>query len=62
MNHSMDRTSLTGALEELVKLGWLDPKERIGKIDRYRLSDAALANDLFRYQVEHFKNLREQGE
>jgi hypothetical protein len=60
MNRRMDRTSLTVALEKLVNLGWLDLPERIGKADRYRLSDAALANELFLYQVEHFKKLREQ--
>ncbi len=48
----MDRTSLTMALEKIVNLGWLDPAERIGKTDRYRLSDAALANELFLHNVE----------
>jgi|SRR3977135_827843 len=61
INYRMDRTSLTMALSELVKLGWLDPAERIGKIDRYRLSDAALAHGTFLHQVEYFKRLREQG-
>lgn len=61
MNRSMNRTSLTAALGELVKLGRLDPAERIGKSDRYRLSDAALVHELFLYQIEHFKKLREQG-
>jgi hypothetical protein len=61
MNWSINRASLSNALEQLVEAGWLEPEERIGKNYRYRLSDAAKADHLFLYQVEQFKKRREQG-
>jgi hypothetical protein len=61
MFHRANQTAFAIRLKGLLDLGWLDPPERIGNIDRYRLSDAGRSNDLFLYQVEQFEKRREQG-
>ena len=57
-NHRMDKASLQSALEELVDIGWLEPPERVGEIDLYRLSDHARENELFLYNVNDLAKKR----
>jgi hypothetical protein len=59
-NQRMSRESLTWALAELVRLGWLQPLDPTGGQCRYLLTDAAKSSAAFIKQVEYYKSLRER--
>lgn len=58
-NHSIDKAQLAAALKELVDLGWLDPADRVGDVDLYRLSNRARQNEIFWYNVKELAKRRE---
>jgi len=58
-NYSINKAELKSALKELVDLGWLDPEERVGDIDLYRLSERARQNEIFLYNVNEMAKKRD---
>ena len=58
-NWSKEKRSLDLALNELVEIGWLYPPERVGDKDIYRISDRALVNEIFIYNVNEMAKRRE---
>jgi hypothetical protein len=59
LNRRRNKRLLESALEELVTIGWLEPADRVGNVDLYRMSDSTRQNELFIYNVNEMAKRRE---